>query len=115
MELRPLASIVEMDTVIRTVGSKGCKCLLTLLFRQFNFMLIYLLPYKRSVSVNKVFLDLKHLLGDNEFSRLFEVIITAYAEFMIIQTGGATIQAKISKKSWQMPVSLKVLAACLLF
>ncbi len=71
MDLHPLASVVEMDTVIGTAGGKGGKCLLTLLFRQYNFMLIYLLPYKRSVYVNKVFQDLKHLLGDNEFSRLF--------------------------------------------
>ncbi len=59
MELHPMASIVEMDTVIGTSGGKGGKCFLTLLFRTFNFMLIYLLPYKRVQYVNEVFQDLK--------------------------------------------------------
>ena len=76
MELHPMASIVEMDTVIGTSGGKGGKCFLTLLFRTFNFMLIYLLPYKRVQYVNEVFQDLKKTLGDFEFSRLFEVILT---------------------------------------
>ena len=76
MELHPLTSIVEMDTVIGTTGGKGGKCFLTLLFRNFNFMLIYLLPYKRSQYVTEVFIHLKKLLGDFEFSRLFEVILT---------------------------------------
>lgn len=39
-------------------------------------MLIYLLPYKRVQYVNEVFQDLKKTLGDFEFSRLFEVILT---------------------------------------
>ena len=39
-------------------------------------MLIYLLPYKKSVYVTKVFDDLKASLGANEFKRLFEVILT---------------------------------------
>ena len=38
MELHPMASIVEMDTIIGTSGGKGGKCFLTLLFRTFNFM-----------------------------------------------------------------------------
>lgn len=54
LEFHPNASIVEMDTVIGTQGGKGGKCFLTLLFRQFNFMLIYLLPYKKSVYVTKI-------------------------------------------------------------
>lgn len=76
MEMHPMASIVEMDTVIGTAGGKGGKCFLTLLFRAFNFMLIYLLPYKKVQYVNTVFNELKRLLGDFEFSRLFEVILT---------------------------------------
>ena len=76
MEFHPNASIVEMDTVIGTQGGKGGNCFLTLLFRQFNFMLIYLMPYKKSVYVNEVFNDLKALLGIDEFKRLFEVILT---------------------------------------
>ena len=75
-EQNPLASIVEMDTVIGTMGGKGGKCLLTLHLRQFSFMLIYLLPYKRAEFVNKAFFDLKDILGSDEFSRIFEVILT---------------------------------------
>lgn len=76
IEFHPQASIVEMDTVIGTSGGKGGKCFLTLLFRQFNFMLIFLLPYKQSKYVTEVFLQLKNTLGSEEFSRLFEVILT---------------------------------------
>ena len=76
IEYNPNTSIVEMDTVIGTSGGKGGKCFLTLLFRQYNFMLIYLLPYKQSKYVTEVFNNLKELLGINEFKRLFEVILT---------------------------------------
>ena len=76
IEFHPNASIVEMDTVIGTIGGKGGKCLLTLLFRQFNFMLIYFLPYKKSIYVTEVFNHLKQILGIDEFKRLFEVILT---------------------------------------
>lgn len=76
LEYHPNCSIVEMDTVIGTSGGKGGKCFLTLLFRQYNLMLIYLLPYKQSKYVTQVFNYLKGLLGIVEFKRLFEVILT---------------------------------------
>ncbi|MBE6147567.1 MAG: IS30 family transposase [Firmicutes bacterium] len=76
MEFNPNASIVEMDTVIGTRGGKGGKCMLTLLFRKYNFMLIYLLPYKQAKYVNTIFNILKSRLGNDEFKRLFEVILT---------------------------------------
>lgn len=76
IEYNPNASIVEMDTVIGTRGGNGGKCFLTLLFRQYNFMLIYLLPYKRSKYVIDIFNQLKELLGIDEFKRLFEIILT---------------------------------------
>ncbi len=76
LEHNPNASIVEMDTVVGTQGGKGGKCFLTLLFRSFNFMLIFVLPYRRSEFVTHSFEHLKALLGDKEFSRLFEVILT---------------------------------------
>ncbi|MBQ7319102.1 MAG: IS30 family transposase [Clostridia bacterium] len=72
----PQASVVEMDTVIGTQGGKGGKCLLTLHFRRYHFMLIYLLPYKQSKYVTEVFCHLKDVLGDEEFARLFEIILT---------------------------------------
>ena len=65
-----------MDTVIGTQGGKGGKCFLTILFRAFNLMLIRVLPYKRSEYVTGAFEELKNALGDSEFSRLFEVILT---------------------------------------
>ena len=76
MEYNPNASIGEMDTVLGPKGGKGGKCFLTLLFRQYNFMLIYLLSYKQSKYVTDVFNHLKELLGIDEFKRLFEVILT---------------------------------------
>lgn len=76
LEYHPNCSIVEMDTVIGTSGGKGGNCFLTLLFRQYNLMLIFLLPYKKSKYVTRVFNYLKELLGIDEFKRLFEVILT---------------------------------------
>ena len=76
LEYHPNASIVEMDTVIGTQGGKGGTCFLTLLFRQYNFILIYLMPYKKAVYVTEIFNNLKELLGIDEFKRVFEVILT---------------------------------------
>ena len=76
MDFNPNASIVEMDTVIGTRGGKGGKCLLTLLFRKYNFMLIYLLPYKKANYVSSLFNIIKKRLGSDEFKRLFEVVLT---------------------------------------
>ena len=76
MEYHSNASVVEVDTVIGTMGGKGGNCFLTLLFRQFNFMLIYLMPYKKSVFVTEVFNNIKDILGVDEFKRLFEVVLT---------------------------------------
>ncbi len=76
MEHNPMASVVEMDTVIGTQGGKGGKCFLTLLFRAFNLMIIRILPYKKAEYVTQTFEILKTLLGDITFSRLFEVILT---------------------------------------
>lgn len=76
MEHNSTASVVEMDTVIGTQGGKGGKCFLTLLFRAFNLMLIRVLPYRKMEYVTEQFEILKKLLGDFEFSRLFEVILT---------------------------------------
>lgn len=39
-------------------------------------MLIRVLPYKRTEYVTKAFQEIKEILGDNEFKRLFEVILT---------------------------------------
>lgn len=68
-------NIVEMDTV---EGVKGYdeSVLLTLLWRQANFMLAFKLDSKTSENVSKVFLYLKKLLGYETFHTLFPIILT---------------------------------------
>lgn len=76
MASHPLANLVQMDTVIGTKGSKGGTCFLTLLFVRCCFMLIIPLPYKRMEYVTEAFLWLRKTLGNEEYHRLFEVILT---------------------------------------
>lgn len=66
-------NIVEMDTV---EGTKGDSVLLTLLFRQANFMLAYKLDSKESINVSNFFLNLKKKLGYETFHMLFPIILT---------------------------------------
>lgn len=66
-------NIVEMDTV---EGVKGESVLLTLLWRQSNFMLAYKLDNKDSDSVSTFFTYLKGLLGYEIFHTLFPIILT---------------------------------------
>lgn len=66
--------IVEMDTV---EGKKGTrKCFLTMLFRNCNLMLMFLLEEQTQEEVNRVFDELTEVLGIELFQKLFEVIIT---------------------------------------
>ena len=62
-----------MDTV---EGIKGGKVFLTLLFRNYNFMLIFLMESKTMECVEKVFINIRKIIGHEEFKRLFEVILT---------------------------------------
>ena len=62
-----------MDTV---EGTKGDSVLLTLLWRQSNFMLAYKLDSKDSDSVSDFFTFLKELLGYEIFHTLFPIILT---------------------------------------
>ena len=71
--MHPNASIVEMDTV---EGTKGGKVFLTLLFRNSNFMLIFLMESKTMDEVEKVFIKIKNIIGVDNFKRFFEVILT---------------------------------------
>lgn len=71
MEQNPKLPIVEMDTVIGARNSG--KILLTILFRDTNFMLIFLLPDKSHQSVLHVFDKLTSLLGIELFRKLFPV------------------------------------------
>lgn len=66
-------NIVEMDTV---EGIKGESLLLTLLWRQANFMLAFKLENKEAENVSKVFNYLKELLGYEKFHMLFPIILT---------------------------------------
>ena len=66
-------NIVEMDTV---EGIKGESVLLTLLWRNSNFMLAYKLENKDSESVSNFFINLKKLLGYEKFHILFPIILT---------------------------------------
>ena len=66
-------NIVEMDTV---EGTKGESLLLTLLWRQANFMLAFKIDNKEADTVNKFFAYLKDLLGYEQFHELFPIILT---------------------------------------
>lgn len=74
MEQNPKLPVVEMDTVIGARYSG--RVLLTMLFRDTNFMLVFLLPDKSNQSVLTVFDKLMFLLGIDLFRKLFPVILT---------------------------------------
>ena len=65
--------LVQMDTVI---GTQGGKCLLTIHFVEFSFMLAFLRDANTSKSVIDVFNWLYYRLGHKLFCRLFPVILT---------------------------------------
>ena len=73
LSMNPNASVVEMDTV---EGVKGGKVFLTLLFRNSNFMLIFLMESKTMSEVEKVFINIKKNVGIDNFKKIFEVILT---------------------------------------
>lgn len=70
----PNTSVVEMDTV-KSTREKG-KCLLTMIFAQYDFMLIFLLESCTQDEVKRVFEYLYKALGHTVFKRLFKVILT---------------------------------------
>ena len=74
LEFNPNTPVVEMDTVTGKI-TKG-NALLTMVFTESGFMLIFLLPDKTQKSVLKVFDDLTDMLGLDEFRRLFPVFLT---------------------------------------
>ncbi len=63
-----------MDTVIGT-NEKG-KVLLTLLFRDFNFMIARLLPDKSSQSVKNELDNIEKIIGTSLYKRIFKYILT---------------------------------------
>lgn len=74
LSTHPNAHIVEIDTVIGT-NEKG-KVLLTLLFREFNFMIARLLPDKTSKSVKNELDNIEKIIGTELYKRVFKYILT---------------------------------------
>ena len=74
MKANPDLPIVEMDTVKGRRGKN--KVLLTMIFRNTSFMLIFLMPDGTQKSVLAVFDHLTSLLGLETFRKLFPVILT---------------------------------------
>lgn len=66
-------SVVQMDSVL---GSKSGKCLLTIHFVDYSFILAYLRDANTAKSVTDIFTYLYELLGDRTFKALFPVILT---------------------------------------
>ena len=73
MERHPDIAIVQMDTVMSTVGGK---CLLTIHFVESSFMLAFIRDANTSQSVIDIFESLYEKLGDKLFKLLFPVILT---------------------------------------
>jgi len=69
----PEKTVQQMDSVI---GRKGGKCLLTILFTNCDLQLMFLRDRNTSKSVSEVFQDLRVSLGDEDFRKLFQVILT---------------------------------------
>ena len=74
IELHPDICVVEMDTV-KGKREKG-KCLLTMIFTKYDFMLLFLLDSASQNCVQEVFDYLTKALGLTVFRRLFSVILT---------------------------------------
>ena len=66
--------VVEMDCVEGAAGDE--KALLTLVWRNCNLMLIFLLDYQDQECVSEVFVWLETVLGQETFKKLFPVILT---------------------------------------
>ena len=73
----PNINVVEMDTV---EGTKGGKVLLTMIFRNFNFMIARLLPNKTSEAVKKELDNIEKIIGTELFKRIFKCILTEMVE-----------------------------------
>lgn len=71
----PLIHPVQIDTV-ESVSTGIHKCLLTIHFPSLRFMLIYVLKQKCKDEVTRVFLELRKLLGNELYKKMFPVILT---------------------------------------
>ncbi|EYE87155.1 transposase [Fervidicella metallireducens AeB] len=73
MDDNPDTHVVEMDTV---EGVKGGKVLLTLHFRELEFMMAFIRDANTSQSVINIFEDLYWELNPDNFNKLFPIILT---------------------------------------
>lgn len=73
IESNNITYYVEMDTVI---GKIGGECLLTFTFVSTGLILAYKLPNKTKEAVTNKFQELKLLLGNELFHKLFPIILT---------------------------------------
>ena len=73
LEAKPESTVVQMDSVI---GHVGGKCLLTIYFVETSLMLAFLRDSNTSASVIQIINLLDKVLGNEDFSRLFPVILT---------------------------------------
>lgn len=69
----PDLNIVEMDTVEGLQSDS--KCILTLFWRKSNYMLMFLLESQTTEEVTRVFDYLQNILPENEYKKLFQVIL----------------------------------------
>lgn len=70
----PNASIVEMDTVVGKF--EDTNCIMTLYFRKSKLMLMFLIRKYKPLDVVNVFKNIKDSIGNENFKKLFEVILT---------------------------------------
>ena len=70
----PDLNIVEMDTVVGLQTESDC--FLTLLWRKSKFMLIFKLGSQTSNEVSRIFEYLQQTLLENDYKKLFQVILT---------------------------------------
>lgn len=75
MENHPDTNVVELD-VVEGAGGKSEKVLLTMLFRNCNLMLIFLMDSDRRDNVKEVFQRIYCHLGADLYQRLFPVLLT---------------------------------------
>lgn len=73
METHPETNVVEMDTV---EGTRSGPVLLTMLFRNCNFMLIFLLKHNTQQCVCQVFEGIERVLGTQTMQTVFGAVLT---------------------------------------
>lgn len=106
LEEYPDTNVVELD-VVEGAGGKSEKVLLTMLFRNCNLMLLFLLEADDRKNVREVFLWLYEQLGAALYHKLFPVILTdngsSFKDPEIFERPGDT--ARLSRVFYCDPMS----------